>query len=98
MSVNGRCSFCGLADVKVEVLVPANLSSTGQVKRKRVGIDACIADIVAMLNRDIVEPVTAGCCCGHGQYPGEIALVDGRYLIVWPGPTAAPRSPSAPQE
>lgn len=47
-----------------------------------VGIDACIHRIVAALNSGGVP--TAGCCCGHGEYLSDIALVDGRYLLILP--------------
>jgi hypothetical protein len=39
-----------------------------------------VADIVASLQASDI--VTTGCCCGHGKYPGEIRLADGRRLLV----------------
>jgi hypothetical protein len=43
-------------------------------------IDACIADIVGVLNMNGVP--TDGSCCGHGEEPGSILLTDGRELRV----------------
>jgi hypothetical protein len=43
-------------------------------------VDHCIAPIVKALNEAGVA--TIACCCGHGVRPGNIALVDGRELIL----------------
>ena len=45
-------------------------------------IDRCIAQIVEALNRAGVK--TAASCCGHGIRPGNIALADGRELVIVP--------------
>ena len=44
-------------------------------------IDYCIADIVAALNAAGIETVAS--CCGHGQIPGEVNLMDGREITVY---------------
>jgi len=66
----------------LELTIPANLSSTGRAKFKRVDIDSCIAGIVRALNEIGITPVAS--CCGHGRRPGNIALADGRELIIAP--------------
>lgn len=45
-------------------------------------IDTCIAPIVQALNNTGVA--TIACCCGHGKRPGNIALTDGREIIICP--------------
>lgn len=45
-------------------------------------VDACIAPIVQALNDAGIE--TAACCCGHNKGFGNIALKDGRELIISP--------------
>jgi hypothetical protein len=62
------------------VVIPAELSYNGKSRKKKVGIDACIADIVDALNSGGV--LTAQSCCGHGSYDGEILLHDGRKLTI----------------
>lgn len=69
-------------DVPLEVTIPASLSATGVARRKIVGVDACIAPVVKALN-DAGMPTIAS-CCGHGRRPGNIALADGRELIIAP--------------
>jgi len=64
----------------VAVGVPADLSSTGRAERKKVQIDACIADLIRALQAADID--TRGCCCGHGKRCGDIALEDGRVLLV----------------
>lgn len=76
------CNYCGLADVEVRVVVPADLSHTGRCYTKVVPIDACIADIVRRLNAGAITAVTRGSCCGHGKGGAEIQLADGRLLQV----------------
>ena len=44
------------------------------------GIDACIATLIAALNRAGLETVAS--CCGHGHRPGRISLRDGRELFI----------------
>lgn len=67
--------------VQMEVTIPARLSSTGADKQKIVDVDRCIAPIVAALNAGGVPTIA---CCGHGKGPGDIALCDGRELIIAP--------------
>lgn len=47
---------------------------------KEVLIDSCIYDLVELLNNNGYE--TVACCCGHGIRPANIALKDGREIIV----------------
>lgn len=82
MSANGRCRHCKRDDELVAVMVPAELSHQGRAYLKLATIDACIADIIRRLNAGATEPVTRGCCCGHGDGPGEIILQDGRSLTL----------------
>lgn len=64
----------------LSVVIPARLSSTGADKLKRVDVDKCIAPLVRVLN-DNGFPTIAS-CCGHGRRPGNIALGDGRELVI----------------
>lgn len=45
-------------------------------------IDSCIAPLVAALNQAGITTVAS--CCGHGKRPGNIALADGRELVIAP--------------
>jgi hypothetical protein len=45
-----------------------------------VWCDPCIAPIVAALNAAGIATVAS--CCGHGEQLGNIALADGRELII----------------
>ena len=65
---------------EIAVWVPPELSHTGAGRWKRVGVDACIADIVSALQ--VAGITTTGCCCGHGSGRGEIGLRDGRTLVI----------------
>lgn len=67
-------------DVPMVVWIPTHLSHTGEGRFKQVGIDRCIAPIIAGLNAAGV--ITTGSCCGHEKAPGEIMLLDGRTLVV----------------
>ena len=64
----------------IDVLIPADLSATGHPRRRAVNVDACIAPIVAALDRAGIA--MRGSCCGHGKADGEIELADGRRLVV----------------
>ncbi len=81
------CAHCLRSNVQVSVILPADLSHTGKSRRKIVGVDACLAEIVRRLNSPVFgeDPITEGCCCGHGNAHGEILLVDGRRLEVHGG-------------
>lgn len=46
------------------------------------GIDGCVQPIVKALNAAGLETVAS--CCGHGKRPGNIALRDGREIIICP--------------
>lgn len=50
--------------------------------RKDIDADRCIAGLVSALNNAGFH--TIACCCGHGVRPGNIALHDGRELIISP--------------
>ena len=67
------CTPCGMYCCQVPMPVRGRL----------VGVDLCIADIVAALNAANIE--TRASCCGHGKQPGSIILDDGRELIVREG-------------
>ncbi|KKM89965.1 hypothetical protein LCGC14_1243360 [marine sediment metagenome] len=43
-------------------------------------VDACIADIVDVLNKGGIG--TVGSCCGHSRKTGVICLSDGRNLLL----------------
>ena len=43
-------------------------------------IDVCIVPVVRALNNAGIATVAS--CCGHGHRPGNIALADGRELII----------------
>ena len=47
-----------------------------------VQVDSCIAQIVLCLNAGDI--MTVASCCGHGNRPGNIALEDGRELVIAP--------------
>lgn len=49
---------------------------------RTIDVDSCIASIVKALNACGV--VTIASCCGHGIRPGNIALADGRELVIAP--------------
>lgn len=46
------------------------------------GIDECLKPIIKALNSVGVKTVAS--CCGHGKQPGNIALADGREIIILP--------------
>lgn len=64
----------------VNVKIPADLSSTGKEKWRKMGIDSCIAPIVKALQNGRID--MRGSCCGHGKADGDIHLQDGRVLII----------------
>lgn len=66
--------------VALEVTIPADLSWTGEARRKVVGIDSCIVELVRALNDGGVT--TRGSCCGHGNTLGSIILGDGPRLLI----------------
>lgn len=76
------CPHCGRPPVPVPVMIPADLSHTGESYIAIKPIDACLADVVRRLNAGTTQPVTSGCCCGHGKSRGTILLHDGRILTV----------------
>jgi len=45
-----------------------------------VGVDFCIADLVAALNAANLK--TEWSCCGHGEIMPVVGLCDGRQLVV----------------
>lgn len=70
------------------VTIPADLSHTGHAYSKCVGIDSCIASVVAAL--EAAGVLMRGSCCGHGATDGTIQLVDGRTLVVVAAPPECP--------
>ena len=46
------------------------------------GIDECLKPLIKVLNDNGF--VTVASCCGHEKQPGNIALSDGRELIIMP--------------
>ena len=46
------------------------------------GIDGCMQPIVEALNKAGLETIAS--CCGHGKRPGNIALRDGREIMILP--------------
>lgn len=76
------CGHCGKKPVPVRVKIPADLSSTGEEKWRVCLIDACVAPLVAALQAAGID--MRGSCCGHGEMDGDIALQDGRILVVKP--------------
>ena len=75
-------------ETPVTVTVPADLSHSGVAFQKTVGIDACIAPLVAALESGGVA--MRGSCCGHGKEHGTIQLADGRTLLIIPAPPTYP--------
>ncbi len=67
-------------DTLLWVLIPAELSHTGEAFWAKRGVDACIADLVQALNDAGIY--TSQSCCGHGKGDGLISLHDGRELII----------------
>jgi hypothetical protein len=73
--------MCDWGNTKpLNVTIPARLSSTGKDKQKIVDIDLCIFDLVKLLNENGFATIAS--CCGHGRRPGNIALRDGRELVI----------------
>jgi len=64
----------------VYLRISADLSCSGEKRFKMVKIDKCIASIVEALQAKDVD--MHGSCCGHESGIGEIALQDGRTLII----------------
>ena len=65
---------------EVWVKIPAELCCDGIEKMKFAKIDSCIAPIVDALQRGGID--MTGSCCGHGRKDGNIALKDGRVLVI----------------
>jgi len=47
---------------------------------KPISVDSCLAPLVELLNTNGMPTVAS--CCGHGWRPGNIALRDGRELMI----------------
>ena len=47
---------------------------------KSVMVDSCLVPILKALNEAGINSVAS--CCGHGKRPGNIALADGRELVL----------------
>jgi hypothetical protein len=79
----GDIKMCQDEYEKVNVKIPVDLSSTGEVKWKQANIDKCIAPIVKALQEGGIN--MRGSCCGHGHQEGQIILQDGRMLTLKTG-------------
>lgn len=75
------CKACGRKPIPLELSFPTGLSP-GHVRTDVRDVDACIAALVQVLNEGGV--LTVASCCGHKRRPGNIALADGRELIIAP--------------
>lgn len=64
----------------VNVLIPKDLSHSGESYWKSVQIDYCIADLIEALQNNGIN--MRGSCCGHNKKDGEIHLQDGRLLLI----------------
>jgi len=60
----------------------SNLCGNNDCNKINNGIDECIKPLVKSLNDCGIETVAS--CCGHGNRPGNIALKDGREIIICP--------------
>lgn len=49
-------------------------------EKRLIDVDKCIASIVKSLNENGI--ITVASCCGHGKQMGNIALADGREIII----------------
>ena len=74
------CRKCGKLPINVVCKISADLSCDGKEKWKTCAIDACISPIVKALQDGGIDML--GCCCGHGETTGSIALQDGRTLLI----------------
>lgn len=64
---------CGMGSYSHQIPMP--------IRGRVVGIDFCIADIVAALNSANI--ITDFSCCGHGdEKKSVIGLEDGRFLHI----------------
>ena len=68
--------------VPVRVFIQSQYSKTGVARWDEKPIDRCIAPLVAALNQAGFH--TNASCCGHGKGWGNIALADGRELLIAP--------------
>lgn len=74
--------------VRMQVQVPPSVSHTRKWRTDYKKIDACIAPLVRALNsHDSITTIES--CCGHEDYPGYIALSDGRVLVIAPSKEVA---------
>jgi len=75
---DGMCKWG--TDIPLNVFIPAALSHTDHDRFDAKPIDACIAPLVQALND--IGWTTVASCCGHGERPAEIKLLDGRSIII----------------
>ena len=54
--------------------------TTIKINDKQINVDKCIASIIIALNNAGINTVAS--CCGHNKNHGNIALADGRELII----------------
>ncbi len=72
MSIKKPFECCPVGSYECTVPMPIN--------GRRRDIDYCVVDIVAALNAANIITVTS--CCGHGVNLGNIALEDGRKIVI----------------
>lgn len=53
-----------------------------KLEPRLIDVDKCISEIVRAFNA--MGIITVASCCGHGKRPGNIALADGREIIIAP--------------
>ena len=47
--------------------------------RTEIGVDACIAPLIQILNNYGIH--TVGCCCGHGKANGSVLYEQGGEIL-----------------
>lgn len=76
--------MCDHAPNREAAMVVVERDTSG---KPTVWCDPCIAPIVRALNTGDLR--TRASCCGHGSQPGNVALADGRELVILPDSAAA---------
>ena len=51
-----------------------------KIKGKTITVDSCISELVKKLNKIGLRTVAS--CCGHNKRPANIALKDGKEIIL----------------
>jgi len=66
----------------MEIVASSEYAADGEVHKKTIDVDSCIAPIVRALNEAGIKTIAS--CCGHGERVGIITLERGRNLLVLP--------------